>query len=156
VYSFLPFIGICLKLAGINIFVVIQLVMELLSIDSTYYKMYAGYQNDINVFNLISISYIILFYIITFIFIKYKKSLSDIEIALYKFFAIGIFVFFITSLLNAPVVAFRLLEYFMTVLLLLIPYVVIKFRQVFFVSSLAVLYYGFYCYYLFNAVIVFK
>jgi hypothetical protein len=152
----LPLIGISFKLIGFNFFIIIEFFLQFFNIDPMFYKMYAGYQNSINSFNLISLSYIFIFYIITFIFLKFKDSLCDYEIILYKFFSIGIFVYFITSLLNAPVVAFRLLEYFMIVLLLLIPYLVIKFRQIIFVSTIAVLYYSLYCYYLFHNVIEFK
>ena len=155
-HSFLPFLGISLKLLGINFIFFIQFILQLFRIDPIFYKMYAGYQNSINAFNLISLSYIITFYIITYIFLKYKESLCVYEVILYKLFSIGIFVFFITSLLNAPVVAFRLLEYFMIVLLLLIPFVVMKFKQIMFVSTISVIYYGFYCYYLFYNVIELK
>ncbi len=155
-HALLPLIGIFLKLLGFNLFFVIQFILQLFKINPIYYKMYAGYQDVINAFNLISLSYIILFYIITYIFIKYKQSLCIYEIILYKFFSLGIFVYLITTILNAPVVAFRLLEYFMIVLLLLIPFVVMKFKQIILASTISILYYGFYCFYLFQNVIEFK
>jgi len=109
-----------------------------------------------DIFNLISLSYILVFYTITTVIFTHKNIVIDYEIILYKIVSVGIFTFFLVSLLNAPVVAFRLLEYFMVVLLLLIPFLVIKFKQKLFASLLAIAYYGMYCYFLFTHVIEFE
>lgn len=155
-YALLPIIGIILNILHVNFYLIIEFILNTTGIDPMFYKMYAGYQNEINVFNLISISYILVFYIITAVILTHKNIVNDYEIVLYKIFSIGIFVFFLISLLNAPVVAFRLLEYFMVVLLILIPFLVIKFKQKLFISILAIIYYCLYCYFLFANVIEFE
>lgn len=155
VYIFLPIIGIILNIAQVNFSLVIELALSALGIDPMIYKMYAGYQNNINVFNVINLSYLLIFYTITAVILTRKNILNDYEIVLYKIFSIGIFIFFLVSLLNAPVVAFRILEYFMIVLLVLIPLIVVKFKQKIFISSFAILYYCIYCYYMFSNVFSF-
>lgn len=155
-YAILPITGILLNILNVNFYHIIEFILNITGVDPKLYKMYAGYQNDINVFNLISLSYILVFYIITTVIFTHKNIVNNYEIILYKICSMGIFIFFLVSLLNAPVVAFRLLEYFMVVLLILIPFLVIKFKQRLFVSILAIVYYSLYCYYLFVNVIVFE
>ncbi|WP_321345698.1 EpsG family protein [uncultured Draconibacterium sp.] len=155
-FAILPILGIILNILNINLYFLIEFLLNSTGIDDRFYTMYAGYQNEINVFNLISISYLLLFYTITLVIFTRKNRITDYEIVLYKIFSLGIFIFFLVSVLNAPVVAFRLLEYFMVVLLVLIPCIVIKFKERLFVSVLAIAYYSLYCYYLFANVIEFE
>jgi hypothetical protein len=155
-YTLLPIIGIILNILNVNFYLIIEFILNTTGIDPIFYKMYTGYQNDINVFNLISLSYILVFYIITAVIFTHKNTVNDYETILYKIISIGIFIFFLVSLLNAPVVAFRLLEYFMIVLLLLIPFLVIKFKQKLFASVLAIAYYSLYCHFLFTNVFEFE
>jgi hypothetical protein len=156
-YAVLPILGIVLYIANINISHIIEIVLNITNINQVFYKMYAGYQNKINVFNLINISYLLIFYGITLIIIFSHNIVFDkYEIALYKVFSVGIFIFFLTSLLDAPVVAFRLLEYLMVVLLVLIPYIINKFKEKLFFSIIILIYYSIYSIYLFKNVIKFE
>jgi len=155
-YALLPIIGIILNILNVNIYFIIEFILNTIGIDPIFYTMYAGYQNNINEFNLVSISYILVFYTITAVIFTHRGTVNSYEIILYKIISIGIFTFFLVSLLNAPVVSFRLLEYFMVVLLLSIPFLVIKFKQKLFASVLAIAYYSLFCYYLFTNVIGFE
>lgn len=152
----LPAIGIFLYLVGFNFYFVIDYILTIGGIDRALYIMYAGYENKVNVFNLISLSYLLIYLSITIIMLINKSRFSEYEITLYKIFSIGIFIFFITSLLNAPVVAFRLFEYFNIVLLILLPSLVLKFKQKYILMVLFIIYYGAYGYFLFANVIKFN
>lgn len=150
IYTFLPAISILLYLIGFTIYPLTIYLNEFY-----IYHIYAGYKDDINVFNLISLSYILIFYIVTLVFFLRKRTVGKYEITLYKIVSVGIATFFIVSTLNSPVVSFRLLEYFMVVLLILIPYLITKFKQKLLLSFLAIAYYAVFCYYLFTHVIEF-
>jgi hypothetical protein len=154
--ALLPVVGVLLYLTGFDLYILLDYLVSIVGIDPALYRIYTNFNNQINVFNLISISYLLIFLSITIIIWKDKSHFSEYEITLYKIFSIGIFIFFLTSLLNAPVVAFRLLEYFNVVLLILLPYIAIKFKQKFVPISLIVIYFIIYGYFLFTYVFEFN
>lgn len=155
-FMFLPLISIVIYETGFNLNLIIASILTFTGINENLFKMYAGFKHDINVFNTLSILYILLFSIITIMLFNYRKLFSDYEIVLYKVFSFSISLFFFSSLLNAPVVAFRLLEYFNIILLLLLPSIVSKFKQKKLVSILSIIYFGIFSYYLFTKVIEFN
>ncbi len=151
----LPIVGIIVYLLQINLTAVVSYLLKITGINPALYLMYAGYQDYINVFNLISLSYCGMYCLIAFAVLKRKIRLTEYERILFEIFCTGLFVFFITSLLGAPVIAFRLLEYFMVVLLILFPCLLSKFKEKGFVLFAMVSYYACYCFYLLGNVIVF-
>lgn len=151
-----PALGIFLYLIGFDFNILIDYVLNISGIDPALYYMYAGYKNEINVFNPIAVSYLLIFLGITLLLFRNRYSFSEYEVTLYKIFSIGIFIFFLTSLLHAPVVAFRLLEYFNIILLILLPFIVLKFKQKIFISTVFISYFSVYTYFLFTKVIVFN
>ena len=153
--TMLPIVGIVVYLLRINFSVLVTYVLKKTCINPALYLMYAGYQDYINVFNLISISYLGIYLLVALIARKKNIQFTNYEKVLFEIFCIGIFVFFTTSLLGAPVIAFRLLEYFMIVLIIFLPCLIRKFKEKEYVLLAIVAYYSCYCYYLFRNVIVF-
>jgi hypothetical protein len=152
----LPLVGILLYFLKFDIEGLIIYYLSLLGIDLTYYNLYAGYKDQINVFNFIAISYILIYIIITSLIMVNNKIFTKYEIILYKLFSFGIFIFYVMSKLNSPVVAFRLQEYFNVVLLILLPSIINKFKQKYIVASIIVAYFCLYFYFLMSKVIVFS
>jgi hypothetical protein len=152
----LPLIGILLYFLKFDIEGLIIYYLSLLGIDLTYYNLYAGYKDQINIFNFIAISYILIYIIITSLIMVNNKIFTKYEIILYKLFSFGIFIFYVMSKLNSPVVAFRLQEYFNVVLLILLPSIINKFKQKYIVASIIVAYFCLNFYFLMSRVIVFS
>jgi len=52
-YALLPIIGIILNILNINFYLVIEFMLNTMGIDPIFYQMYAGYQNEINISQII-------------------------------------------------------------------------------------------------------
>jgi len=152
----LPLVGIFLFFLKFDLEGLIIYYLSLTGLDFTYYRLYAGYKDQINVFNLITISFMLIYVIITILIVIKNEIFTKYEIVLYKLFSLGIFIFFVTSKLNSPVVAFRLQEYINVVLLILLPSIICKFKQKYIIASIIVAYFCLYFYFLMSRVIVFS
>lgn len=147
VFYFLPFAGIALHVLGINFDTLVDHALEPFDALKIYYQLHSGHQEKIKVFNLISISQVLMFSVFSLIYLK-KVVINNFDYTLYKIFSLGLFLFFTLSTFGLPVIAFRLSEYLNVVLLLLIPAIVNLFRQKLLMSIGFIAYFVAYAYHL--------
>jgi hypothetical protein len=142
----LPFGGIAVYLSKINIeSFLVKLIQDYPAL-LFYYMSHSGHDSAINIFNMINLAFLGLFVGIYIIIFMEREEFSKVELDLFKIFSLSLFSFYFFAILNKPVVAFRLFEYLNIVLLLLIPSVVLKFKQwylatIFFIAFFLVYFY---------------
>lgn len=81
------------------------------------------------VFNPLTNIWTIIYAIILFTYLKYKSLFSNFDVMMLKFYAFGIFAYYFFSMFYMQIMAYRLIEFFSTILILLLPSFVSKFRQ---------------------------
>lgn len=116
-----------------------------------YYALHAGHFASINVFNSFSLFQIVLFGVFIHVSAR-KQSDPDFRYAFFpliEIFSISLFCFFLFSALELPVVAFRINEFFNSVLFLLIPITIIKIKKKLSLAVFSTFYYLSYCLHLF-------
>ncbi|MFT4856185.1 MAG: transmembrane protein EpsG [Algoriphagus sp.] len=145
-FFLLPFVGIVVYLSKINIeSLVIRSIQDYPAL-ALYYLSHSGHDSAVNIFNLINLAFLVLFVGIYVIIVFELDEFTKVELDLFKIFSLSLFSFYFFAILNKPVVAFRIFEYLNVVLLLLIPSVVLKFKQwylasIFFVGFFLVYFY---------------
>jgi hypothetical protein len=147
-FYLLPFIGILLFIKGVNVNSALQEALLPIEWLSNYYVSHSGQQEEIKVFNLISISHVGLFIFVSFLNLRGKEKIDEFDLVLFKIFSISLFLFFFLASFQLPVIAFRLNEYLNVVLLLLIPAIVCQFKQKLLMSILFIIYFMLYAYHL--------
>lgn len=81
------------------------------------------------VFNPLTNIWTIIYAIILFTYLKHKNLFSNFDVMMLKFYAFGIFAYYFFSMFYMQIMAYRLIEFFSTILILLLPSFVSKFRQ---------------------------
>ena len=155
VFYFLPFVGMILFAEGINIGSSLNEFVNYAEFMSNYYALHAGPEQDINAFNLITISYIVLYFLMLTLFWFRKNLENELDSSTFKIFSLSLFLFFLLSSLKLPVIAFRLSEFLNVVLILLVPSLVSQFKQKLSLSIIFIIYFMFYGWHLiFNVEII--
>ncbi len=147
-FVLLPFIGIFVFLSRINFEQYIIAAISDYPALALYYTSHSGHNSTINIFNLINVGFLAIFIGIYSIIYFLKEEFSSLEIDLFKVFSLSIFSFYFFAILNKPVVAFRIFEFLNISLLLLIPYVVLKFKQWYLASLFFMAFFLLYFYHL--------
>jgi len=83
-----------------------------------------GIFSDINIFNFLYLSLIVIYY---FSLLNYKRMKSEYDIIFIKILGIMLFLFYFLSFL--PVLAFRVSEFFEVVLIFLIPHILLAIKE---------------------------
>ena len=83
-----------------------------------------GIFSDINIFNFLYLSLIVIYY---FSLLNYKRMKSEYDIIFIKILGIALFMFYFLSFL--PVLAFRVSEFFEVVLIFLIPHILLAIKE---------------------------
>lgn len=128
-FALLPFIGILIFLSRINFEQYIISAIADYPALTLYYASHSGHNSIVNIFNLINLGFLGMFLAIYALIYYLREEFTDLEIDLFKVFSTSIFAFYFFAILNKPVVAFRIFEFLNISLLLLVPYVVLKFKQ---------------------------
>lgn len=147
-FFMLPFIGIFIFLSRINFEQYILSAIADYPALALYYASHSGHNSSVNIFNLINLGFLGMFIGIYALIYYLREKFSDLEIDLFKVFSISIFSFYFFAILNKPVVAFRIFEFLNISLLLLIPYVVLKFKQWYLASLIFMVFFLLYFYHL--------
>jgi hypothetical protein len=119
-FKYLPAIGIALVVLKIDLS---KILLSILSYNEFIYNLFLmkrGYGEDIAVFNLISLSFVFVFYFISIIELK----LDRVDHTLYKILSISLFVFFSFSSLKMPVITFRMYEFLNIVIVILMANII--------------------------------
>jgi transmembrane protein EpsG len=149
VFYWLPVIGMLFFAIGVDFSSTFSGFFQTVEFMDNYYAKHSGQIDDINPFNLITLSYVALFYFCAFVFLKKRNLQNEFDTTIFKIFSFSLFLFFLMSSMKLPVIAFRVSEYLNVVLLLLIPAVVDQFKQKIFLSIIFVGYFMFYTWFLF-------
>lgn len=128
-FAVLPLVGILVFLSGINFEQYILKAISGYPALALYYGAHAGHESSINIFNLINLGFFGIFVIIFAMLAWQRDEFSDFEVSLSKVFSLSLFGFYVFAIINKPVVAFRVFEFLNITLLILIPGVVLKFKQ---------------------------
>ncbi len=147
-FVILPFIGIFVYLSRINFEQYILTAISDYPALVLYYSSHSGHNSAVNIFNLINVGFLGMFLGIYLIIYYLREEFSELEIDLFKVFSLSIFSFYFFAILNKPVVAFRIFEFLNISLLLLIPYVVLKFKQWYLASLFFMAFFLLYFYHL--------
>lgn len=143
-FALLPFLGILLYLPKINFEKYLISALESYPALALYYAAHSGHGSEINIFNVINLAFLGLFIAIYFMILYMEEEFSTLEIDLFKIFSTSIFLFYFFAIFNRPVLAFRIFEFLNISLLLLIPYLVVKFKQWYLASIGFLLFFFFY------------
>ncbi|WP_339879004.1 EpsG family protein [uncultured Algoriphagus sp.] len=143
-FALLPLVGILIFLPRINFEQYILSALSGFPALALYYATHSGHDSAINIFNAINMAFLGLFFVICFVIYYMKDEFSTLEISLFKVFSTSIFSFYFFAILNKPVMAFRVFEFLNISLLLLIPYLVDKFKQWYLASVGFLLFFFFY------------
>src|ERR1019366_1997709 len=85
-FYLLPFIGILLFIKGVNVNSALQEALLPIEWLSNYYVSHSGQQEEIKVFNLISISHVGLFIFVSFLNLRGKEKIDEFDLVLFKIF----------------------------------------------------------------------
>lgn len=150
-FKILPVLGFLIAILNIDLQ---NFVLKILSVNNFFFELYTqkkGHSGVINVFNLISISYLLLFYLLTIIVLRLDKT----DFLLYKIFSVSLFIFFGLSVLQMPVITFRIYEYLNIVLIILLANLPAYFKQRNLIMIAVVIYFVLFLYHLiFNVHII--
>jgi hypothetical protein len=147
-FALLPFIGIMIFLTRINFEQYILSGIADYPALMLYYASHSGHNSTVNIFNLINLGFLGMFMGISALIYYMKEEFTDFEIDLFKVFSTSIFAFYFFAILNKPVVAFRIFEFLNISLLLLVPFVVLKFKQWYLASLVFIAFFLLYFYHL--------
>lgn len=147
-FVLLPFIGILIFLSRINFEQYILQAISNYPALAFYYASHSGHNSTVNIFNVINLGFLGMFVSIYGLICFLREEFTELEINLFKVFSLSIFSFYFFAILNKPVVAFRIFEFLNISLLLLIPYVVLKFKQWYLASMIFMCFFLLYFYHL--------
>ncbi len=108
--------------------------------------LFVGHVEQMNAFNMMSLCFLLIYVIFLALYFLQLVKFDRFEKSLFLFYCIGLVIFFVSSSLGLVVVGYRFLEFFSTTLILLLPRVLVRFRQFYLVSfffSIPVLLLGF-------------
>lgn len=147
-FALLPYIGILIFFSRINFEQYILLAIADYPAVTIYYASHSGHNSIVNIFNVINMGFLGIFFGISALIYYMHDEFTALEIDLFKVFSTSIFAFYFFAILNKPVVAFRIFEFLNISLLLLIPYVVLKFKQWYLASIVFLIFFLLYFYHL--------
>lgn len=125
IFRILPILGIIIVFINVNLQFIILKLLSLNQFINDLYMSKRGHTESIKILNLISISYFLLFYCISLI----EHKLDKTDLVLFKILSISLFIFFGFSVLEMPVITYRIYEFLNIVLIVLLANIVSYFKQ---------------------------
>lgn len=125
----LPFLGLFFSLLKAQLLIAINKVVSFAPFLSYYYSTHSGHDDYFNVFNILFLMNLCVWFVIYFLSPKCVLFTKNIFSVSFVFFSFSIFSYLLFAFLGKPVISFRLYELLNVSLLLLLPWFVCFFKQ---------------------------